>query len=600
MGNASGASRVPALVGQIIDGRYRVDAVLARGGMGAVLRGTHVILNQPVAIKVMLDGTMRDPSLRDRFLREARILAQVRSPSIASIFDAGLLPDGTLYLVMELLEGEDLERSLRSGPMTLAAATKVVSEVCEGLAEAHEKGIVHRDLKPANIFVVKKANGETAAKIIDFGISKKLGDTSESTGLGSLVGSPSYMAPEQIKASRDVDARADIWSLGVILFRLVLGKLPFEGPNLAVILTRIRGAEPEFPADLDPDFVCVVRRCLERDPSRRFSDVSELRESLVSLARGTAPVQGRYAEPARGKGDGERNTESVVVVIAAREDAAVSTGSDDSSLDAKTTLRIAPRGMLEGARRLPDTTLPDTTLPVRVMSAGTFSRSEDAASAALTQRLEKVAVVDVDAMGDQVTRAPSLGSTGESIVLPVSKPPLLLLFGVAVAVALVGLSYQLRSRSAAEVPKATTSSAASAAALPAASTEPALTTPRRVEPLADASEAALGPGPSGAAEVEVGSRVAPEAKSAVSYLTLQSTPESAVALDGKALGTTPKIKVVVTPGAHTLVFGNPSSTNRKSLSVTLRSGEAKTVAVNLAQPPPKPASTAKYGEFDPL
>lgn len=439
MGNASGASRVPALVGQVIDGRYRVDAVLARGGMGAVLRGTHVILNQPVAIKVMLDGTMRDPSLRDRFLREARILAQVRSPSIASIFDAGLLPDGTLYLVMELLEGEDLERSLRAGPMTLAAASKVVSEVCEGLAEAHEKGIVHRDLKPANIFVVKKANGETAAKIIDFGISKKLGDTSESTGLGNLVGSPSYMAPEQIKASRDVDHRADIWSLGVILFRLVLGKLPFEGPNLAVILTRIRGAEPEFPADLDSDFVRVVRRCLEKDPSRRFANVSELREALASLARGTVSVQGPHAEPARGRVDAERNT-----------------------------------------------------------------------------------------------------------------------------------------------------------------SEPAATTPPRVEPLADASVAALGLGPPAGAQVAAGARVPPEVKSAVSYLTLQSTPESAVALDGKPLGTTPKVRMAVTPGAHTLLFGNPTSTNRKSVSVVLRSGEAKTVAVNLAQPPAKPASTSKYGEFDPL
>lgn len=600
MGNASGASRVPALVGQVIDGRYRVDAVLARGGMGAVLRGTHVILNQPVAIKVMLDGTMRDPSLRDRFLREARILAQVRSPSIASIFDAGLLPDGTLYLVMELLEGEDLERSLRAGPMTLAAASKVVSEVCEGLAEAHEKGIVHRDLKPANIFVVKKANGETAAKIIDFGISKKLGDTSESTGLGNLVGSPSYMAPEQIKASRDVDHRADIWSLGVILFRLVLGRLPFEGPNLAVILTRIRGAEPEFPADLDSDFVRVVRRCLEKDPSRRFANVSELREALASLARGTVSVQGPHAEPARGRVDAERNTESGVVVMAAREDAAVSTGSDDSSLDAKTTLRIAPGGVLAGARRLPDTTLPGATLPVRVVYAATSSRSEDAASVASTQRLEKVAVVEVDVMGDQVTRAPSLGSTGESIVLPVSKPPLLLLFGLAMAVVLVGLSFQFRSRSAAEGPAVTTSSAASEAAFPAASSEPAATTPPRVEPLADASVAALGLGPPAGAQVAAGARVPPEVKSAVSYLTLQSTPESAVALDGKPLGTTPKVKMAVTPGAHTLLFGNPTSTNRKSVSVVLRSGEAKTVAVNLAQPPAKPASTSKYGEFDPL
>lgn len=595
MGNASGASRVPALVGQVIDGRYRVDAVLARGGMGAVLRGTHVILNQPVAIKVMLDGTMRDPSLRDRFLREARILAQVRSPSIASIFDAGLLPDGTLYLVMELLEGEDLERTLRAGPMSLAAATKVVSEVCEGLAEAHEKGIVHRDLKPANIFLVEKANGETVAKIIDFGISKQLGDTSESTGLGNLVGSPSYMAPEQIKASRDVDRRADIWSLGVILFRLVLGKLPFEGPNLAVILTRIRGAEPELPTDLDPDFVRVVRRCLEKDPARRFSSVSELREELAPLVHGAVSAHARYAGPERARVETERKSGGGLGVIAAWRREAVSTDDlDSSSMDAKTTLRIASSPPARAS--LLDTTLPDATIPGRRISVAT-TRGEDAASVASTQRLEKVALVEADPDGDPLPRAPSLGSTGESIVLPVSKPPLLLLIGVATVVALMGLAFQLRSRSA-EVPGPTASATASAAALAGSSTEAALTTRPRAEPLAEPSVAPLGPGPSAGAQVVEGPRVAPEVKSAVSYLTLQSTPESAVSLDGKSLGTTPKIKVAVAPGAHTLVFGG--ATNRKSVSVTLRSGEAKTVAVNLAQSPSKPASTAKYGEFDPL
>ena len=283
MSRSTGESRVKSLVGQEIDGRYRVDSVIARGGMGVVLRGTHLVLGQPVAIKVMLDATMRDANMRERFLREARILAQVRAPAIASIFDAGTLQDGTPYLVMELLEGEDLEQILARGKLGSERAARVVAQVCEGLAEAHDQGIVHRDLKPANVFVVQRPNGEKAAKIIDFGISKRLGEASETTGVNTLVGSPYYMAPEQVYASRDVDRRADIWSIGVILYRLVVGAQPFEAPTLPAILTRIKSATPTFPDDLDPDLVEVIKRCLEKDRAKRFQSALELRDVLLQF-----------------------------------------------------------------------------------------------------------------------------------------------------------------------------------------------------------------------------------------------------------------------------------------------------------------------------
>ena len=281
MSSSTGVSRVASLVGQEIDGRYRVDSVLARGGMGVVLRGTHLVLGQSVAIKVMLDATMRDANLRERFLREARILAQVRSPAIASIFDAGLLSDGTPYLVMELLEGEDLETILARGVLPIEQAAKILAQVCEGLAEAHEQGIVHRDLKPANVFVVQKTNGEKVSKIIDFGISKRLGDASEQTGVHTLVGSPYYMAPEQVYAARDIDHRADIWSLGVILYRLVLGAQPFEAGTLPAILIRIKSATPTFPGTLDRAFADIVKKCLEKDRGKRYETALELREDLV-------------------------------------------------------------------------------------------------------------------------------------------------------------------------------------------------------------------------------------------------------------------------------------------------------------------------------
>jgi len=283
MSSSTGVSRLASLIGQEIDGRYRVDSVLARGGMGVVLRGTHLVLGQPVAIKVMLDATMRDANLRERFLREARILAQVRSPAIASIFDAGLLSDGTPYLVMELLEGEDLESILARGTLPIEQAAKILAQVCEGLAEAHGQGIVHRDLKPANVFVVQKTNGEKVSKIIDFGISKRLGDASEQTGVHTLVGSPYYMAPEQAYASRDIDHRADIWSLGVILYRLVLGAQPFEAATLPAILIRIKSTTPTFPSTLDPAFANVLRKCLEKDRAKRYETALELRDDLVQF-----------------------------------------------------------------------------------------------------------------------------------------------------------------------------------------------------------------------------------------------------------------------------------------------------------------------------
>lgn len=277
--------RVTALIGQEIDGRYRVDSVIARGGMGAVLRGTHLVLGQPVAIKVMLDAEMREGTLRERFLREARILAQLRAPTIASILDAGLLPDGTVYIVMELLEGEDLESVLVTrGRLPVDVTARIVAQVCEGLAEAHEQGVVHRDLKPANIFLSDRPNGEKSVKIIDFGISKREGEVSETTGVNTMVGSPFYMAPEQIYASRSVDGRADIWSLGVILYRLVVGSQPFEAPTLPSILVKIKSTSPPFPPEIDPRFVDVVKRCLEKDKARRYPSALELRDDLLRLS----------------------------------------------------------------------------------------------------------------------------------------------------------------------------------------------------------------------------------------------------------------------------------------------------------------------------
>ena len=157
--------------------------------------------------------------------------------------------------------------------------------MCEGLADAHAQGIVHRDLKPANIFVVKKLSGELTAKIIDFGISKRVGEMSETTTVTTIIGSPYYMAPEQANSSRDVDHRADIWSLGVILYRVVVGKLPFEG-TISAVLAGIRTQDPRFPEGLDPGFRRVIQGCLEKDLARRYQSALDVQAALLPLAEG--------------------------------------------------------------------------------------------------------------------------------------------------------------------------------------------------------------------------------------------------------------------------------------------------------------------------
>jgi len=291
------AEQLPIHVGDVIDGKYRIERILGQGGMGVVVRATHLRLEQAVALKFVLPRVAETEAFRERFLREARASSRLRSEHVARVYDVGTTDGGLPYLVMELLEGSDLATWMqRSGPMAVPDAVEYVVQACEAIVEAHDLGIVHRDLKPANLFVTRRPNGAPLVKVLDFGISKQVGpaamDAAALTQSTAVLGSPLYMAPEQLRSARTVDTRSDIWSLGIIVYELLTGRVPFHGETLTELCLRVVSDPAPSPSearkDLPPELVSIVMRCLEKEPSARYSSVSMLAAALEPFSAGAA------------------------------------------------------------------------------------------------------------------------------------------------------------------------------------------------------------------------------------------------------------------------------------------------------------------------
>lgn len=258
--------------------------------MGVVVAAHHETLNQKVAIKFLLPAALGDQGATERFVREARAAAQIQSEHVARVTDVGLLDTGAPYMVMEYLDGHDLSEELKKrGALPPEEAADYMLQALEALAEAHAVGIIHRDLKPANVFLAQRKDGSRLVKVLDFGISKALsaGDVSL-TATSALMGSPLYMAPEQIRDAKSVDCRADIWSLGVILYECLSGDVPFGGDTLSGLLAQIVADPPPPLGTVRPDLpyalTSIVDRCLEKDRQRRVQDVAELARLLAPIA----------------------------------------------------------------------------------------------------------------------------------------------------------------------------------------------------------------------------------------------------------------------------------------------------------------------------
>jgi serine/threonine-protein kinase len=277
----------PIREGELVAGKYRVDRVLGEGGMGVVVAATHEQLDQRVALKFLLPSLAANQEVLQRFVREARAAVRIHSEHVARVLDVGT-HEGTPFMVMEYLEGEDLAQVLAArGRLPAAEAVGFLLQACEAIAEAHAQGMVHRDLKPANLFLARRPTGKPMVKVLDFGISKVAPTAKDAaiTSTTAMMGSPSYMSPEQLLSANTVDARADIWSMGVVLYELLAARLPFAAETMPELVAMVlqRGPDPlrERAPEVPPALVAIVERCLQKERDARFANVAALARALA-------------------------------------------------------------------------------------------------------------------------------------------------------------------------------------------------------------------------------------------------------------------------------------------------------------------------------
>jgi len=258
--------------------------------MGVVVVANHMQLDQPVALKFMLPEALASPEAVQRFLREARAAVRLRSEHVARVIDVGTLEDGAPYIVMEYLDGKDLSQVLENRKvLALGVAVDWILQASHAIAEAHSLGIIHRDLKPSNLFLTKLFDGSDLVKVLDFGISKTTGAGADlnMTKTTMVMGSPTYMSPEQMRSARHVDVRTDIWSLGIILYEMLSGRVPFDGENFSeLVIKATLDPTPDLPAHLNVprEFEAALRRCLEKDPQKRYANISDMAAALAPWA----------------------------------------------------------------------------------------------------------------------------------------------------------------------------------------------------------------------------------------------------------------------------------------------------------------------------
>ena len=273
------------LAGDEVSGKYRLLRRIGEGGMGLVFEATHTRLRQGVAIKFLRSDALLLPDAVDRFEREARISSRIGGPHVVRALDVDTDDVGRPYLVMELLRGRDLEAEIQArGPLPVADAVGLILQACTAVAAAHAAGVIHRDLKPSNLFLADEG-GRRVLKVLDFGVSKSARDAEPAaTSVSTILGTPLYMSPEQVRSSKDVDARTDVWSLGVVLYELIVGTPPFRGSTTAAVAAIVAGATPSL-RDVRPEVSVelerVIATALSKNAADRFPTVEALSAALV-------------------------------------------------------------------------------------------------------------------------------------------------------------------------------------------------------------------------------------------------------------------------------------------------------------------------------
>jgi serine/threonine-protein kinase len=293
---------MPFSIGQMIAGKFEITQLLGVGGVGFVVAANHIELGQKVALKFLKPEMLANTQVAGRFAQEALAAARIKSEHVARVYDVGSLADGTPFIVMEFLDGRDLfDIVTQDGPLPIRHAVDYMLQACEALADAHACGIVHRDIKPENLFLLQRSEGIELIKVLDFGISKLALTGSVFTSKVPLVktmlpvGSPVYMSPEQIRASKDTDHRTDIWSIGCVLHELLTGHAAFDAPTLTQLSATILETDPSPPSfhrpEVPPEIDAIVKRCLEKKPDARFQNVAELAMALYPFGPRRSRIQ---------------------------------------------------------------------------------------------------------------------------------------------------------------------------------------------------------------------------------------------------------------------------------------------------------------------
>lgn len=346
--------------------KYRIDSRLGEGGMGSVFSATHLRIGNRVALKMLKPELADNPLLVERFEREARASIAIRSEHVARVLDVETLESGLPMIVMEFLDGRDLAMELEDrGSFPPEEAAAILLQACEAIAEAHSLGIVHRDLKPSNLFLTRRADGSRLVKVMDFGIAKAVSERGEPsiTRTQDIVGSPLYMAPEQVRSSRDVDERADIWSLGVVLFELLSGATPFEGQNSSAVLAAVVADRPlslqTFVGEVPQELLALLDRCLEKSPEDRYANIAELAWALRPFAPADSQISLDRIQGILARGAASNNTDPPAHAASRRvpptlgaTQPAPNSSSEETQLDAKplstnpTPIEGSPQGVV--------------------------------------------------------------------------------------------------------------------------------------------------------------------------------------------------------------------------------------------------------------